>query len=120
MQNSAVPADEITEIYNKLGREIDTQLHAIMAPATNPQVIALQKLLEAVVMARNSREVVTALGLLQKAVEGLLDGLAALPADHDLMVRYRDCHLLVLKGLQDVRAYGPQWTNRNVTRYTVL
>lgn len=80
-------------------------------------MVALHKLLEAVILARNSREVVTALALLTKAVEGLLDGLTALPADTELMLRYRDCHLLVLKGLQDVRAYGPQWTNKNVTRY---
>ena len=108
--------DEITDIYNKLAREIDNHIHTVMAPPSNPQVVALHKLLEAVILARNSREVVTALALLTKAVEGLLDGLTALPADTELMLRYRDCHLLVLKGLQDVRAYGPQWTNKNVTR----
>ena len=67
-------------------------------------------------MARNSREIVTALSLLQKAVEGLLDGLVQMPADHELNLRFRDCHLLVLKGLQDHRAYGAQWTNKQVTR----
>ena len=54
--------------------------------------------------------------LLQKAVDGLLEGLSAMPADQEMMLRYRDCHLLVLKGLQDHRAYGPQWTNKHVTK----
>ena len=54
--------------------------------------------------------------LLFQAVEGLLDGLSTVPNDPELMLRYRDCHLLVLKGLQDHRAYGPQWTNKQVTR----
>jgi len=30
--------------------------------------------------------------------------------------RYRDCHIVVLKALQDQRAYGPQWTNKHVTQ----
>ena len=51
-----------------------------------------------------------------QAVEGLLDGLVSVPSDPELMLRYRDCHLLVLKGLQDHRAYGSQWTNKQVTR----
>ncbi len=51
-----------------------------------------------------------------QAVEGLLDGLSSMPSDPELMLRYRDCHLLVLKGLQDHRAYGSQWTNKQVTR----
>ena len=111
--------------------------------------------MEAVIVARNSKEIQTAHALLQKvhkwnldfmfwkkrkksnasiliilfdlrfilitvfdeqAVEGLLDGLVAVPGDPELMLRYRDCHLLVLKGLQDHRAYGSQWTNKQVTR----
>lgn len=33
--------------------------------------------------------------------------------------RYRECHVLVLKALQDQRAYGSQWTNKHVTRCLV-
>lgn len=51
-----------------------------------------------------------------QAMEGLLDGLVGGTTDHDLMMRYRDCHLLVLKGLQDHRAYGTATTNKQVTR----
>lgn len=52
-----------------------------------------------------------------KGVEGLLEGYNPLAGDHDLTVRFRDCHLLVLKALQDPRAYGPDWTNKQLTRY---
>ena len=47
-------------------------------------------------------------------MEGLLDATSG--ADADLLLRYRECHLLVLKALQDGRAYGPQWCNKQITR----
>uniref|UniRef100_A0A8P0TQK9 CCR4-NOT transcription complex subunit 1 n=1 Tax=Canis lupus familiaris TaxID=9615 RepID=A0A8P0TQK9_CANLF len=48
------------------------------------------------------------------AVEGLLDATSG--ADADLLLRYRECHLLVLKALQDGRAYGSPWCNKQITR----
>lgn len=48
-------------------------------------------------------------------MEGLLDATSG--ADADLLLRYRECHLLVLKALQDGRAYGPQWCNKQITRW---
>ena len=50
-----------------------------------------------------------------QAVEGLLGGIS--PSDAELALRYKDCHLIVLRGLQDPRAYGPIWTARHVTKY---
>uniref|UniRef100_H2YFJ5 CCR4-NOT transcription complex subunit 1 n=1 Tax=Ciona savignyi TaxID=51511 RepID=H2YFJ5_CIOSA len=79
----------------------------------------LQTLHEAIVLARNSREIVTALALLQKAVEGLLDASTLTTADQETLVRYRECHVIVLKSLQDQRAYGPLWTNKQVTQCLV-
>lgn len=52
--------------------------------------------------------------LIPQAVEGLLDATSG--ADADLLPHYRECHLLVLKALQDGRAYGPQWCNKQITR----
>lgn len=52
-----------------------------------------------------------------QAVEGMLDGLTSMPNDPEMMIRYRDIHLRILKALQDPRAYGIQWTNKQVTRY---
>ncbi|XP_013418035.1 CCR4-NOT transcription complex subunit 1 [Lingula anatina] len=116
---SYAATDEITAIYEKIATEIDNQLKQIIAPQSTAHVAALHGILDAVVLARNSREIVTALSLLQKTVEGLLEGLNPSLTDTELLIRYRDCHLLVLRGLQDPRAYGPQWTNKQVTRCLV-
>lgn len=66
-------------------------------------------------IAKSSRSVVAAISLLQKAVEGLLEGLAMFPSDPEI-IRFRDAHLMVLKALQDSRAFGQQWVNRQVTK----
>lgn len=55
--------------------------------------------------------------LLVQAVEGLLDATSG--ADADLLLRYRECHLLVLKALQDGRAYGSPWCNKQITRSVI-
>uniref|UniRef100_A0A8C1IKD6 CCR4-NOT transcription complex subunit 1 n=1 Tax=Cyprinus carpio TaxID=7962 RepID=A0A8C1IKD6_CYPCA len=111
----AWPTDDVAHIYDKCISDLEQHLHAIPpALAMNPQTQAIRSLLEAVVLARNSRDGIAALGLLQKAVEGLLDATSG--ADTDLLLSYRECHLLVLKALQDGRAYGPQWCNKQITR----
>ena len=58
--------DEITQIYDKIAREIEQHLHTVIAPPTNPQVQTLHSLMEAVIVARNSKEIQTAHALLQK------------------------------------------------------
>ncbi|XP_071824170.1 CCR4-NOT transcription complex subunit 1-like isoform X2 [Apostichopus japonicus] len=111
--------DDMSKIYEKCMSDIEAHLHALIQTAPHSQHLqVLHTLLEAVAMARNSREVVTALALLTKAVEGILEGYTP-PATVDtpeLAQRYRDCHILVLKALQDQRAYGSQWTNKQITR----
>lgn len=110
--------DDMSKIYEKCINDIDAHLHALIQTAPHSQhVQVLHTLLEAVAMARNSREVVTALALLTKAVEGLLEGYTPATIEPpELALRYRDCHILVLKALQDQRAYGQQWTNKQITR----
>ncbi|XP_039471431.1 CCR4-NOT transcription complex subunit 1 isoform X4 [Oreochromis aureus] len=115
MKQQAWATDDVAQIYDKCIADLEQHLHAIPpALAMNPLTQALRSLLEAVALARNSRDGIAALGLLQKAVEGLLDATSG--ADADLLLRYRECHLLVLKALQDGRAYGPQWCNKQITR----
>lgn len=66
-QQQAWPTDDMAHIYDKCISDLEQHLHAIPpALAMNPQAQALRSLLEAVVMARNSRDGITALGLLQK------------------------------------------------------
>ncbi|XP_020559839.1 CCR4-NOT transcription complex subunit 1 isoform X6 [Oryzias latipes] len=115
MKQQAWATDDVAQIYDKLIADMEQHLHAIPPTLTiNPLTQALRSLLESVALARNSRDGIAALGLLQKAVEGLLDATSG--ADADLLLRYRECHLLVLKALQDGRAYGPQWCNKQITR----
>ncbi|KAM4720886.1 CCR4-NOT transcription complex subunit 1 isoform 2-T2 [Rhinophrynus dorsalis] len=115
MKQQAWATDDVAQIYDKCITELEQHLHAISPTlAMNPQSQALRSLLEAVALARNSRDAIAALGLLQKAVEGLLDATSG--ADADLLLRYRECHLLVLKALQDGRAYGTPWCNKQITR----
>uniref|UniRef100_A0A3B3REG1 CCR4-NOT transcription complex subunit 1 n=1 Tax=Paramormyrops kingsleyae TaxID=1676925 RepID=A0A3B3REG1_9TELE len=116
MKQQVWPTDDMAQIYDKCLADLEQHLHAISpALAVNPLTQALRSLTESVALTRNNRDSVAALALLQKAVEGLLDATSS--ADPDLLLRYRECHLLVLKALQDGRAYGPQWCNKQVTRY---
>lgn len=59
------------------------------SPFTNvsSQVVSLHNLLEAILIARRSRDIVSAMTLLQKVIEGLLDGLSQMPSDPDFMIR---------------------------------
>lgn len=58
-------ADEISQIYDKLISELEILLHGVIAPG-NPHLTALHNLLEAVLVARSTREVTSAVALLQK------------------------------------------------------
>lgn len=66
-QQQAWPTDDVAHIYDKCISDLEQHLHAIPpALAMNPQTQAIRSLLEAVVMARNSRDGIAALALLQK------------------------------------------------------
>ncbi|XP_049786692.1 CCR4-NOT transcription complex subunit 1 isoform X4 [Schistocerca cancellata] len=115
-------AEDIVIIYDKLGNEVDHCLQTIIGSqpvmsSSNCQVGGLHSLLESILVAKRQRDVTSAVQLLQKAVEGLLDGMTQVPLDPETVLRYRDIHLRVLKALQDQRAYGIQWTNKQVTRF---
>lgn len=110
--------DDISQIYEKIAREMEQHLqHLIGIPPGNPLVGQLQGLLEAVALARNSHDIAAARALIQKAVEALMEHYPnPNSADQEFLFRFRECNLLVLKGLQDQRAYGPQFINKQVTR----
>lgn len=61
----------MAQIYDKCMADLEQHLHAIPpALAMNPLTQALRSLLEAVALARNSRDGIAALGLLQKVSVG--------------------------------------------------
>ncbi|KAG8224063.1 hypothetical protein J437_LFUL001140 [Ladona fulva] len=78
--------------------------------------VAMNGLLEALVIARRNRDPNSAVALIQKAVEGLLGVLPQIPNDPETKIRFRDYSLCVLKAMQDPRLFGMQWTNKQVTR----
>jgi len=102
----------IEEVFNKLQPFIEQCTGLPAAPHMN----GLQQLLECLRNARTTREVSSIIVLIGKAVENLLEGLTVgVQAEPDMLARYRDANLLVLKALADQRAYGPNWTSRQVT-----
>ncbi|XP_043501500.1 CCR4-NOT transcription complex subunit 1 isoform X2 [Polistes fuscatus] len=116
---AAVSNDEVGAMLEKLAAEVDVLLSA-MGPAAPPQHhVALHSLLESIIHTRRSRDAGAAMTLLKKAVEGLLDGptISSGVMDSEIILRYRELHLRILKCLQDPRAYGMQWTNKHVTRF---
>ena len=53
---------------------------------------------------------------LPQALEGLLEGMNPPPGDPDLFVSFRDCHLLILKMIQNPSGLGADATMHHVTR----
>ncbi|XP_035741230.1 CCR4-NOT transcription complex subunit 1-like isoform X2 [Vespa mandarinia] len=116
---AAVSNDEVGAMLEKLAAEVDVLLSAMGPAAPPPQHVALHSLLESIILTRRSRDAGAAMTLLKKAVEGLLDGptISSGVTDSEIVLRYRELHLRILKCLQDPRAYGMQWTNKHVTRF---
>nr|KAG5712160.1 hypothetical protein BaRGS_014510 [Batillaria attramentaria] len=110
--------DDLMMIYERIVRDLEQHLQMVAMLPSNPLLTQLHSLLESAVQARNSREPRAANHLLQKAVEGLLDQytITSINTEQELVLRFRECHLLVLKALQDPRAFGPAWTCKEVTR----
>lgn len=77
----------------------------------------MHSLLDCLMIARRTRDNLSAVNLLNKAVEGLMEGLISNTEHVDQMKLYRNIHLRVMRLLQDNRAFGAIWTNRSITKY---
>ncbi|XP_041987025.1 CCR4-NOT transcription complex subunit 1 [Aricia agestis] len=97
--------------------------NTLSVPAFAVQATNMHTLLECLIIARRQRDIVSGLTLLQRAVEGLLDGhmvQSGINTEHvDMMTRYRDIHLRVLKLLEDNRVYGHVWTTKQITSVVI-
>merc|ERR1719266_1741022 len=81
-----------------------------------PHMASLNVLLESLHVARTSKEVSSVILLIGKVVESLLEGVTpGLQIEPEMLARFRDANILVLRALADQRAYGPNWTGRQVT-----
>ncbi|XP_063987616.1 CCR4-NOT transcription complex subunit 1 [Diachasmimorpha longicaudata] len=116
---AAVNNDEIGSMLEKLAGEVELLIGTMGPAAPPPQHAALHNLLESIILTRRSRDAGAAMSLLKKSVEGLLDGptISSGVIDTEIILRYREVHLRILKCLQDQRAYGMQWTNKHSTRF---
>jgi len=113
--------DDVVHILGKCAAEIEQHIHhmeqQVQQMLVNPaaqHLAQLHNLLDMVVNARVTRDNLSSLRLIRKAVEGVLE--TTLPSDTEMALRYKDCHLIVLRGFQDPRGYGPLWTARQVLK----
>ncbi|CAL4094584.1 unnamed protein product, partial [Meganyctiphanes norvegica] len=115
--------DEVTAflvLTERISEEVDHTIQAFtnLAPSS-PLIPMLHSLAEALMLQRTNRDAVAAQHLCRKACDNLLEGARTLPSEPELSqlaLRFRDCHLIVLKAMADPRSYGVNWTPKNVTR----
>merc|ERR1719266_2820145 len=102
----------LDDVHNKLQPFIE-QCNNL--PPT-PHMASLNQLLDSLHVARTNKEVSSVIVLIGKAVESLLEGLTpGLQIEPEMLARFRDANIIVLRALADQRAYGPNWTGRQVT-----
>uniref|UniRef100_A0A8D9AYG7 CCR4-NOT transcription complex subunit 1 n=1 Tax=Cacopsylla melanoneura TaxID=428564 RepID=A0A8D9AYG7_9HEMI len=111
--------DEMGAIYDKLINEVELFLSPLVSLVGVQNTLlpqSLHALIEALMVLRRTRDAHSAVSLIQKVIENLLDGHTHIPNDPELSLRYKDLHLRIVKALQDLRAFGVQWTNKQITR----
>ncbi|CAO1323562.1 unnamed protein product [Diamesa serratosioi] len=119
-QFGAFANDEIGSLYD----DVATKIEAFIGMCSSVPVLTVQNnnmhsLMECLLVTRRSRDNTSAVNLLKKAVEGLMEGLINIPEYSDQIKIYRDIHLRVLRLLQDARAFGSTWTNKAIARYMI-
>merc|ERR1712012_609836 len=118
--NAGGPSVSASEDCVAILDEVHSKLQPFIEQCTSlppaPHMQALNQLLEALHIARTSKEVSSVIVLIGKAVESLLECLTpGLQIEPEMLARFRDANILVLRALADQRAYGPNWTGRQVT-----
>uniref|UniRef100_A0A240PK76 Uncharacterized protein n=1 Tax=Anopheles epiroticus TaxID=199890 RepID=A0A240PK76_9DIPT len=110
--------DEMVAMYDELLSKMDTFIKTTrLIPILQVHTNNMEHLLECLINVHRSLDNLTGCTLLNKAVEGLLEGLVNIPDQLDHIKLYRDIHLRVMRLMQDVRLFGPMWTNKAITRY---
>lgn len=84
--------------------------------ALQVQVTNMHGLLDCLMVARRTRDNLSAVNLLNRAVEGIMEGFVNNPENVELLKHFRDIHLRVLHLLQDARAFGALWSNRAISK----
>lgn len=111
-------ADDFGYLFEEVGSKMEAFLNsAVNVPALQLHVTNMHALLECLVVARRQRDNLSAVNLLNKTVEGILEGLVSIPENTDQLKLYRDIHLRILHLLHDAHGFGPTWTVRGITKY---
>ncbi|XP_022920087.1 CCR4-NOT transcription complex subunit 1 isoform X2 [Onthophagus taurus] len=115
-QSGAIASDDLTALFEKHAMDVEQFIHAISG-ATSLQAMAtnLHLLRDFLVNAMRNREVNCAAAIVQKCVEALQENLVPTEAE-PVMIRLKEIIIRILKSLQDPRAFGQQWTNKQVTK----
>ncbi|XP_064398380.1 CCR4-NOT transcription complex subunit 1-like [Halichondria panicea] len=111
-----VPTEDFLALLVKCIQDVSRHLSSALAPPSNPHVLMMRSLLEMVMQLRLAQNYLNIIGLLQKALEGLLEGMNPPPSDPELFISFRDCHLLILKMIQSHSGLGPEAAMAHVTR----
>lgn len=111
----------LINLYDKLVNELSLLIDQYRSHSQPAHLIAtMQNIENTVDQARqNIRDIVYALTLIQRLLEAISELLASIesgPVDLTLVSRARDLYLVILKALTDERAYGQQWTTKQITR----
>ncbi|GAB1606660.1 Hypothetical predicted protein [Argonauta hians] len=108
--------DGMSQVFDKVIRDIEQNCQQLLNSVTSSHLgVQLQGVIDAILVARTNRDVPSSSALVQKVVEALVEHYSSTMADQDMM-RFCECCLHVLKGLSDIRVFGPQWTMKQVTR----
>ena len=115
----------LINLYDKLVNELGLLIDQYRSHNQPEHLIVTMRSIESTVdqARQNIRDIVYALTLIQRLLEAISELLTSIengsspsPADLTLFSRARDLYLVILKALTDERAYGQQWTTKQITR----
>lgn len=111
----------LINLYDKLVNELNLLSSQFTGHAQPTQlIVTMQSIENTVDQARqNVRDIVYALTLIQRILDAISELLSSIDngiVDIQLVTRARDLYLVILKALTDERAYGQQWTTKQITR----
>ena len=122
--NNDIPSNNIDSglqnLYDKLVPELESLLNQFLqAMQPNHLITTMHSILEIVVASRsNPRDIGSAMTLIQRVLEALGELIISIESgliELMLLTRARDLYLVILKALADPRAYGHQWTTKQIT-----
>ncbi|XP_015786178.1 CCR4-NOT transcription complex subunit 1 [Tetranychus urticae] len=121
-ENSSNSIDTgLQTLYDKLVNELDSLFQQFVASMQPSMLITtMHSILEMVSASRNNpSNIGSAVNLIQRILEALAELIISVESgvvEVLLLTRARDLYLVILKALSDPRAYGAQFTTKQITR----